>query len=111
MPTLYRHSVPFEPASIEPVAQDRVDGAHRYFGAAPRVNEPRRVRLTRRFLQRDVTALIPFEQLGDQRRDRRIDCDDLLAVRPGDVAIPKRALGRPDALFGFLLHSLARFLG
>ena len=49
--------------------------------------------------------------LRDQRRDRRIGGDDLLAVRAGDVAIAERRLGRPDALLGLFLHALAGFLG
>ena len=49
--------------------------------------------------------------LRDDRRERRIGGDDLLAVRAGDVAIAERRLGRPDALLGLLLHALAGFLG
>ena len=77
-----------------------------------RIDEARRLRLARRFLQRNVAARIPFEQLGDRSaRQLGIGGDDLLAVRAGDVAIAERRLGRPDALLGLLLHALAGFLG
>jgi hypothetical protein len=39
------------------------------------------------------------------------DRDNLRAVWAGDIAIPERRVGRPDALFGLFLHALAGFLG
>jgi hypothetical protein len=111
VPTLNQLAVPFEPAGIEPVAQDGVDGTYRHLGAALGIGEARRMHLAGGLPQRNVAARVPFEQLGDQGRDCGIGGDDLLAVRPGDVAIAERRLGRPDALLGLLLHALACFLG
>jgi hypothetical protein len=69
-----------------------VDGAHRHLGVALGIDEARRVRLARRLLERNVAARVPFEQLDDQRRDRRIGGDDLFTVRAGNVAIAERTL-------------------
>ena len=47
-------AVPFEPASIEAVAQDCVSRAHRHLRAALGVEHARRVRLARHFFQRNT---------------------------------------------------------
>ena len=73
---------------------------------------PMAVRMpARRFLRRNIVASIPFEQTHYDRRQCWIGSDDLLPVRAGDVAIAKRRLGRPGALFCLFLHALAGFRG
>ena len=111
VPALDKLTVPLEPASVEPVAQDRMDGAHRHLRAALAVDEARVPRLSRNLLQRVLAGRVPLEQLRDDRRDIGIGGDDLLAVRAGDIAIAERRHCRPDALLGLFLHALAGFLG
>ena len=104
-------AVPLVPAGVEPRVEDGMDGADRHLRPAFAVDEPGLTRHARHILHRVLAGRIPFEQLGDDQRLFGIDGDDLLAVRAGDVAVAERALGRPDALLGLLLHALARFLG
>jgi hypothetical protein len=68
-------AVPFEPAGIEPVAQDRVHCAGGNRCSALLVSEAGGAGLLGHFLQRILTGRVPVEQLRDDGRDLRIDRD------------------------------------
>src|SRR5262249_1628065 len=101
---------PLEPAGVEPVAQDRMDGAHGHLRPALAIDETGVPRHARYLLQRVLAGRVPLEELGNDGRLGRIWRDDLLAVRTGDVPVAERRLRGPDALFSLLLHALASFL-